>query len=248
MFVDASFNNFKIFPNPELEPEWGWAAEFGVKQGFALGAWAGFVDLAVFWTQYENMIEYNFGYHPPDSLILPPTEYVGYKALNIENARIIGTEFSVTGKGKVGPFDLTLMAGYTFIDPVDPVMVKDSGRVESEIYVLKYRRKHMLKSDLEVEFWNMFAGINLQYNSRMIRVDAAFVDPLLGNLLMPGFPDYWENEAGGYTIADLRLGWNISSMFRINAILKNFNNAEYLGRPGDIGPPRHLTLQMKVTF
>ena len=222
-------------------------AEVGIKQGFAFGSWAGFADLAVFWTQYEEMIEYNFGYFPPDTLLLHPSEYVGYKALNIENARIIGTEVSVNAKGRLGPLDLTLMAGYTFIDPVDPVLVDSIGRVEDESYVLKYRRKHMLKSDLEVGFWKMFAGINLQYNSRMIRVDEAFID-WRGDLLMPGFPDYWENEAGGYTLVDLRLGWNISPMFRINAILKNTNNVEYLGRPGDIGPPRNLTLQMKLTF
>lgn len=248
MFVDASFSNFKIFPNPVLEPEWGWAAEVGVKQGFALGTWAGLADLAVFWTQYENMIEYNFGYHPPDSLILPPVEYVGYKALNIENARIIGTEFSITTKGRLGPVDLALMAGYTFMDPVDPVRVDSLGRTEDETYVLKYRRRHLVKSDLELTFWKMFAGINVQYNSRMIRVDEAFILPGFGDLLMPGFPEYWENHKFGHTIVDLRLGWNISSWIRINAILRNANNVEYLGRPGDIGPPRHLTLQMKFTF
>jgi outer membrane cobalamin receptor len=248
MFVDASFSNFKIFPNPSLEPEWGWSGEAGIKQGFALGSWAGFADLALFWTRYENMIEYNYGYFPPDTLILHPSEYVGYKALNIENARIIGTEVSVTGQGRVGPLDLTLMAGYTFMDPVDPKLVDSIGRVGDESYVLKYRRRHMFKSDLEVAFWKLFAGINLQYNSRMIRVDEAFIDPLLGNLLMPGFPDYWHNKAGGYTLMDLRLGWNISPLFRINAIMKNANNAEYLGRPGDIGPPRQFTLQVKLTF
>ncbi len=248
MFVDASFNNFKIFPNPELEPEWGWSAEAGIKQGFSLGSWMAYADLAIFWTQYENMIEYNFGYHPPDSLILHPSEYVGYKALNIENARIIGAEASITGQGDIGPLELLVTAGYTYIDPVDPVMVKEEGRTEDEMYVLKYRRKHMFKSDVELRFWKMFAGMNLQYNSRMIRVDEAFIDPFLGEQLMPGFPEYWENEAGGYLLADVRLGWNISPLFRINAILRNVNNVEYLGRPGDIGPPRNLTFQIKVTF
>jgi iron complex outermembrane receptor protein len=248
MFVDASFKGFKIFPNPELEPEWGWSAEAGVKQGFALGSWMAYADLALFWTQYENMIEYNYGYHPPDSLILHPSEYVGYKALNIENARIIGTEATITGQGAIGPLELAVTAGYTYIDPVDPVLVDSIGRTEDEAYVLKYRRRHMFKSDVELRFWKMFAGMNLQYNSRMIRVDQAFIDPFLGDLLMPGFPDYWENEAGGYLLMDLRLGWDISPNFRVNAILRNVNNAEYLGRPGDIGPPRSLTIQMKVTF
>ncbi|MEN8155714.1 MAG: TonB-dependent receptor [Bacteroidota bacterium] len=248
MFVDASFDNFKIFPNPDLQPENGWSAEVGIKQGFAFGSWTGFADLALFWTQYEDMIEYNFGYFPPENPVPPYSDYVGYKALNIENARIIGTEASFTVRGKLGPFDLSLTEGITVMDPVDPLMLDTIPRSETDDYILKYRRRIMDKSDLEVEFRKWFVGVNMQFNSRMIRVDEAFIDPILGDALMPGFPGYWENEAGGYTLIDLRLGWNVSPLFRINLLLKNANNVEYLGRPGDIGPPRNVTLQAKVTF
>ena len=82
----------------------------------------------------------------------------------------------------------------------------------------------------------------------MINVDEVFIDQTIGNLLQPGFPNYWFENAGGYTVIDFRLGWNISQMFRINTILKNAFNVEFLGRPGDIGPPRNLTLQAKITF
>jgi hypothetical protein len=79
-------------------------------------------------------------------------------------------------------------------------------------------------------------------------VDGAFTDPVLGEMLLPGFPVYWVEEAGAYLLIDLRLGWNISQAFRINCLLKNAMNVEYLGRPGDIGPPRQITLQLKFTF
>jgi outer membrane receptor protein involved in Fe transport len=82
----------------------------------------------------------------------------------------------------------------------------------------------------------------------MIHVDEVFIDPLLGNLLQPGFPDYWEDHATGYSLVDLRLGWNITGWIRINAILKNTLNVEYLGRPGDLGPPRSITLQTRFKF
>ena len=248
-FADAVVGDLKIFPNPDLEPEKGWAAEVGIKQGFAMGSWKGMLDLALFWTEYENMIEYTFGYHPPDSLTKPPFEYVGFKNLNIENARIIGSEFSINGQGEFGPVHLDLNAGYTIMDPVDPVLLESLGRTGTEKYVLKYRRRHLVKSDLEVEAWKVFAGINVQYNSRMINVDEAFIDTTtLKDLLLPGFSDYWYDHASGYTLVDLRMGWNISPAFRIVAILRNAFNIEYLGRPGDIGPPRHFTLQLKLTF
>ena len=247
MFVDAELSSFKVFPNPELGPEKGWSAEVGIKQGISVGSLKGYADLALFWTEYEDMIEYTFGYYPPDTLKLHPSEYVGYKALNIENATIMGAEASVMLQGKIGPVNLNMTAGYTFMDPVDPLMVDSLGRIDTDEYVLKYRRRHLMKSDLNAEFGSLSAGINVQYNSRMIRVDEAFID-WRGNILMPGFPDYWATKAGGYMLIDFRFAWEITSGIRLSAILKNAANKEYLGRPGDIGPPRNFTLQAKFTF
>jgi hypothetical protein len=46
----------------------------------------------------------------------------------------------------------------------------------------------------------------------------------------------------------VRLGWNITEMIRLTAILRNAFNVEYLGRPGDIGRPRNITLQLRLDF
>jgi len=247
-FAASEFAGLHIFANPDLEPERGWSAELGVKQGFTVGSWIGFVDLALFWTEYENMIEYTFGAYPPDSVEIPGIEDVGFKALNIGNARINGVEFTFNGMGTIGRAGLSFTGGYTFMNPVDPSVIEETGRDEDESYILKYRRRHLFKADVEAEIWKLFAGINLQYNSRMINVDEVFIDEFLGDMLQPGFPDYWYENSGGYTLIDFRLGWNITHMFRINTILKNAYNVEFLGRPGDIGPPRNLTLQAKITF
>ena len=82
----------------------------------------------------------------------------------------------------------------------------------------------------------------------MINVDEVFLDPLIGNILLPGFPDYWEENKPAYSLLDLRLGWNITEMIRITCILNNAFNVEYLGRPGDIGRPRNITLQLRLNF
>ncbi len=247
-FADADVGGLKIFPNPDLEPENGWAAEIGIKQGFSLGNWKGFADLAFFWTEYEDMIEYIFGAYPPDPAYIPTIDDIGFKALNIGTARINGFESSLSGTGRLGLVNLQLIGGYTFMNPVDPSVISEFGKTEDEAYILKYRRRHLVKGDLEVEAWQVVAGVNFQYNSRMINVDEVFIDPFVGNLLQPGFPEYWKDHSEGYMLFDFRLGWNISPLFRLNTIVRNGLNVEYLGRPGDIGPPRSLTLQAKITF
>jgi iron complex outermembrane receptor protein len=247
-YANAEVGGLRLFKNPDLQPERGWGAELGVKQGFSLGSWGGYADLALFWTEYKNMIEYIFGAHPPDSVEIPTLEHVGFKALNIGTARINGAEFSLAATGKAGPAEIQITGGYTFMNPVDPSLIEALGREDKDAYVLKYRRRHLIKSDLELQVWRVVTGINIQYNSRMIQVDSVFIDPVVGNLLQPGFPNYWHEHGSGYTLVDVRLGVNITDGFRINAILRNIFNVEYLGRPGDLGPPRNFTLQARVKF
>jgi len=247
-FTETSIGALRIFPNPDLEPERGWSAELGVKQGLGLGSWSGFADLALFWTEYSNMIEFTFGVYPPNPDDIPTFDDVGFKALNIGTARINGIEGTLSAAGKAGPVGLQLSGGYTYMNPVDPSLLDSADIVEEEGHILKYRRRHLLKGDLEAGVWKIFAGISLQYNSRMINVDEVFLDPLIGNLLLPGFPQYWEDHANAYTMVDLRLGWNITEMIRITALLKNALNVEYLGRPGDIGQPRNITVQLRLNL
>ena len=134
------------------------------------------------------------------------------------------------------------------MNPVDPSLLDSAEIVKEEGHILKYRRRHLVKMDLEADLGHLFAGVNFQYYSRMIRVDEVFLDPLIGNLLLPGFPDYWEEHARGYALTDLRLGWDISEVVRLTVNVRNVFNVEYLGRPGDIGPPRSATLQLHLNF
>ncbi len=245
-YTDTNIGALKIFPNSDLDPERGWSAELGVKQGIAFGSWLGFVDLALFWTEYYNMIEFAFGVYPPNPDDVPTFDDVGFKAQNIATARISGIDFGLSLTGQAGPAEFRFSGGYTYMNPVDPSLLDSVDLVEEDGHILNYRRRHLLKLDLEAGVWKIFAGINFQYNSRMINVDEVFLDPLVGNMLLPGFPDYWEENEPAYSLLDLRLGWNITEMVRITCILNNALNVEYLGRPGDIGQPRNISLQLRL--
>ena len=47
-----------IFPNENLNPETGWSSELGIKQVLKIGEWKGFIDVAAFMMQYNDMMEF----------------------------------------------------------------------------------------------------------------------------------------------------------------------------------------------
>jgi len=245
-FTATSVGAMNIFPNPDLQSERGWSAELGVKQGVRLGEWNGYIDMAAFWTQYHEMIEFNFGVYKPDSVEYPGLEHVGFKALNVGNARITGFETTLVGAGKLFIVPLTVMAGYTYINPID-LNVGEAGDTTENQY-LKYRYKHSVKGDIELSPGRFTLGYTIIYNSRMENIDEVFLSPLIGELILPGFPDYWARHNNGYTIMNARLLYDVAEFMNVGLILRNLANKEYMGRPGDIRPPRNITFQVTFRF
>jgi len=244
-FTATSVGSLKIFPNSSLVSETGWSSEIGVKQGLKVGDWKGYLDLAVFWTEYQDMIEFVFDIYPTDTLPVGLDDY-GFMAQNVGNGRIMGLEMTLHGYGEIGRLPITVMAGYTFIDPVD-LNVADTI-AESDSRFLKYRYRHSLKTDAEIRYKRFAFGFTLVVNSPMKRIDEVFTDPLFGNIIMPGFPAYWEENNNGYAVLDARVLCNITAFLRVGLILKNALNKEYVGRPGDIQAPRNITLRLTADF
>jgi iron complex outermembrane receptor protein len=244
-FASAEVGGLKIFPNPDLKPEKGWSAEIGVKQGFSLGGWKGLADLALFQTRYSEMIEYTFGMYLPDSIKVPSFKYLGFKALNIGNARIRGAEVTLSGEATYGPVVLRMISGYTFMQPIDLDKMA-AGGADPDAWILKYRHKHALKADFEAEMKRFLIGASLNYTSKMVNVDNVFTEAFTGNLFLPGYPDYRSSHNSAYLVMDARLAVNVSKIIRISLIARNLLNKEYIGRPGDIGAPRNLTVQLRM--
>jgi iron complex outermembrane receptor protein len=133
-FASTSVGALNIFPNSDLMPESGWSAEVGIKQGFKIKDFKGFIDVSAFINEYDNMMEFTFGFYEPDSVqfVNDPNSplniieqyqayvqrWLGFRAENAERARITGLELSINGTGNIGPVKVTTIMGYTYINPI----------------------------------------------------------------------------------------------------------------------------------
>lgn len=119
-YITTAVGPLVIASNPLLKPEKGYSAEVGVKQGFKLGKnWMGYADLAMFWNQYDNMMEFTFGQFgkQADWSQLNKNFGFGFSSQNVGKTRILGTELTIGGQGQIGPVTIQFLTGYTFIDP-----------------------------------------------------------------------------------------------------------------------------------
>ncbi len=255
-FVSTTVSGLKIFPNPSLQPETGWSAELGVRQGIKISEWEGYVDLAAFQTEYKNMIEFYFDYyftHPPQTLN-DITDAAGFKSQNVEHARISGFELEAGGEGKAGQVNVALMGGYTYLNPVIPGFdPKKDTTLSTTENVLKYRYKHSAKADVQLEYKKFSFGFGFRYNSFMVNIDRRFEEKLLKEYLpnfdvyiLPGLKSYREIHNKGDLVFDLRIGFRLSKETKIAFIANNILNHEYMGRPGDVQPPRTFAVQVSV--
>jgi outer membrane cobalamin receptor len=201
-YINTSLGPISIFPNPDLRPERGWSAEVAVKQGFKISNWHAYGDVALFWMEMRDMIEYPIGLYEVDG-----ESKLGFKPLNVSRARVAGIELGLSGDGNIGPVPVRLYVGYTFNYPAD--LEDDTTQLNVNVYmqnlftsisnpdslqqqsILKYRIANVFKADLEFDLWKFTVGINAEYNSFMDRIDAEFES------LLPGISDYRKlNDSG----------------------------------------------------
>ncbi len=239
-YISTSVTGLSIFPNPDLTSETGWSAELGLKQGVKISEWQGMIDLSGFVSEYNNMMEFTFGYYP----------FPGFKSLNIGDTRISGFEVSFLGEGKIGNLPTTLIAGYTYIDPKFLDFDSLQNALSSADYnVLKYRYRHTIKFDVETTIKRFRIGATCNYNSFMEAVDAAFVDaiiPAINLYIINGLQDYRdENNTGDYVV-DMRFAFAVNATNEVSLICNNLLNRAYSSRPAMMDAPRNIMLKYAV--
>ena len=65
-YISTFVGGLNIFPNNNIQPEYGWSAEIGLKQGFKINNFKGYLDLSGFVTRYQDMIEFVFDFYNTD--------------------------------------------------------------------------------------------------------------------------------------------------------------------------------------
>jgi iron complex outermembrane receptor protein len=259
-FVKTNFGASSVFPNPGLASETGWSAEIGIKQGFKIGTWMGIIDVAGFWSEYNKMMEFNFGlYLPEDSPVVHNAlDYIGFRSINVGSARINGIDISIMGQGKLLGTASKLVFGYTHMNPMllrpdSAIIVNVSGNSKT----LKYRYRHSLKIDLEHSYKKICVGNTLLYTSFMQNIDEVFEntkpqDNPFGSLFEygTGLPTtihaFRQKYNRGTLLWDIRLSYQLSKQTKLAFITKNILNTVYAERPAIIGAPRNFTLQLAV--
>lgn len=244
-FVTTTFGIFSIFANPHLQPETGWSSEVGYKQGFALGSFKGFLDVAAFVSEYKDMIEFTFLGFPN----------FGFKPLNIGDTKISGYEIGITGQLNIGKVPVTIYGGYTMIDPIyknfnssELVQNSISEHLDS-INILKYRSKHQIKMDAEAKFGNFKWGVSYQYVSHFVNIDRAFEEPFYVIPIMVENPDLFgvkafrANHNKGYHLVDTRISYEINK-WKLTFLINNILNKEYSLRPALLEAPRNIGLRI----
>ncbi len=268
LFISANQGGLEIYPNPELEPEGGWSSEIGIKQGVKTGKWMGYIDIAAFLMQYDDMMEFSFGqWGGPEK----PLGGVGFKSINVGATQISGLELSISGQGEINPnFTINVIAGYTYMRPIslspnsvyaygikhgdtltNSTIVDQSityNNSSSDSTMLKYRYKHIAKADIEVVYKKTSLGGSVRYNSFMTNVDKIFTEDFIGgdNGMIPGINAAREKFKDGDFIIDLRAGYQITKTARIGFIINNLLNREYMTRPATMMSPRTFAMQLAL--
>lgn len=249
-----------IYPNPYLEPESGWSTEIGIKQGFNINnKWRGFVDGSLFWQEIDNMIEFTFGFVNPDDyqpVGMGESSTFGLQARNMGDAKIYGAEISGSLIGEIGPFETNIMLGYTYTNPLNKAGT-DTTYSTDDPY-LKYRYLHSIKADINIESERIIFGINCIFHSSYKNIDRFFaderdvIDPgyeFWSRVLLPAYMEYRREHADdSFFELETRFGFKFSDNIKASLIVKNLLNAEQVGRPGDMRPPRRFEIQLTAKF
>lgn len=253
--IPVSGLSIGAFPNPNIQPETGWSAELAYRRTFKTSKFKFYADAALFWMEYQNMVEFVLGLYP---------EGLGFKSLNVSQARIAGFEISGQSDGYIGKIPLRIWGGYTFSYPGD--MEDDTLQRNVGIYlgnmfdafinginsdsvsemrsILRYRSLHNLRFDIETEWKGFTFGASANYNSHIHKMDLVFALGLVAN----GIQEFRKIHNKGNLIFDWRFGYRFNKKQHLNFIINNLLNTEYASRPARMGAPRTWSLKYTHVF
>lgn len=259
-YISTSAGSFGVFSNPGLQPEKSWNSEAGIKQGLKFGNYFGYLDVAVFWQEYENTIEYLFGFW--DLLTVP-----GFKFVNTGESRVVGIDISWMGQAKIGKnWRINTMLGYNYIlpetltpdyvyavDQLDLELSYNTTSLDTTGNILKYRFIHNAKGDIEVKWKDFAVGYSFRYFSRMENLDLAIEqfelvtsEEFSGGTQQPiRYLDFYNENNSGNLIMDARISYNWKE-HKFALISSNIANRTYSLRPLKVEQMRTIMFQYSL--
>jgi len=260
-FISTSLGALFIHPNPDLKPEKSWNLEGGVKQGFKVGGFMGYVDAVVFQQDFEQFVEFTFGHWAPGSTF---SSY-GFKSVNTGGARVTGYEFEMAGKGSIGAVELTTLMGYTQTLPISttpseqyaaspnpgsafPPSTYLNSSFDTTDHILKFRIQQLFRFDMQAQYKRVFLGGSMRYNSHIRNIDKAFIDLDDNGLLETGVREWMEAHRSGDLIVDARVGVDLTNGLRAAFIVNNLTNRSYSLRPLSVEAPRSMQVQLSLNL
>lgn len=260
-YINESVDIVNIFPNPELKPEYGFNSEIGIKQGFNIGKFLAYADFSAFWMEYWDMTEFTFGVYAPEQLPpgTSPIDFIGFKALNVSRARIAGFEVSLFGEGKINQnVTLRWQGGYTYTYGVDLTTNPELGNVGKYLGkffksigsdaedvlepLLKYRMRHSVKNDIEIEYKQFIWGLDTRFYGKVEKVDDIFIG------FIPGLDRFRVENDHGSVLINLRMGYSMNRYGRISLIVNNALNSEISYRPARMEAPLNFVVQYRINI
>jgi iron complex outermembrane receptor protein len=273
-FIVTGLGAIQIFSNPDLKPETSYNAEIGIKQGFKIGEFKGFIDVAAFQQEFRNFIEFTFGQWSPVPLsdLSQISKVIGFKSLNTGGAKVQGAEISIMGTGNIRKTRFDVLAGYTYTKPVSTTpdyvyaqTIQTPGTLvipqfsqasylttseNSNSNILKYRMQHLIRIDVGATRGDFNAGLSFRANSHMQNIDKAFsqLEQELPTEFNPGINSWRANHTKGDFVFDTRIGYTFSEKHKIAFIMNNVLNREYAIRPLAIEEPRVSLVQYTLSL
>ena len=258
-FIKTRTGGLDVFPNTNLQPETSWNTEVGLKQGFKVRNFIGFLDIAAFWQEYSNTIEFTYGFWDKNKDIFGDDSLsAGFKFINTGDTRVRGLELSIAGEGKItNNLKVEVLCGYTYalpqsvypdrvyaIDSTPQAMTYNFTSTDTTDNVLKYRFKHIAKGDVQISYKWFSIGGSWRYFSPMQNIDKTFYR--LESVLHSGIEKYRDNHNYGTHIIDARIGAAVTKRLKLSFVVNNVFNKSYSLRPLKIESPRTFALQLSL--
>ncbi len=258
-YISTRVGSLVIYPNIDLKSEQAFNLELGIKQGLKIKKVNAYIDVAAFYSEINNMMEFTFARWTLSNDAADLFGF-GFKSVNTGAAMIKGIDASIAGVSKHTFGDFSFLLGYNYNDArsltPNKVFILDSQGIELSYlstssdtlnYFLKYRSRHNFKADIQFDKKGWSVGLSARYNSFIENIDKAFVSfPI--NLFITGIQNRRMLQNKGNLIFDVRLSKTFKENYKINLICNNLLNQIVMERPADLRPPRFVSLQVVVLF